>query len=81
MTDGGSGSARVMAWPIWDHEFVYKMLMTSSQDYHRKVSDEFKRLLDNFQEHAEKGNLDKVIREHVKGDLDNLVDKNEKLSK
>jgi hypothetical protein len=56
-------------------------MTTSTQDYHGKVADEFKRLRDNFHEHAEKANTDKTIREHVKSDLDNLVNKNEKLSK
>lgn len=56
-------------------------MATSSQEYHGRVADEFKRLRDNFQEHAEKANVDQTIREHVKSDLDNLVDKNEKLSK
>jgi hypothetical protein len=56
-------------------------MATSTQNYHRQVSDEFRRLRDTFQEHAEKSNTDKTIREHVKSDLDNLVNKNEKLSK
>ncbi len=52
-----------------------------SKEYHGKVADEYKRIRDDFQARAEKNNVDKVIREHVKGDLDGLVEKNEKLSK
>ncbi len=52
-----------------------------SKEYHGKVADQYKKMRDDFQERAEKGNVDKTIREHVKSDLDNLVEKNEKLSK
>jgi hypothetical protein len=56
-------------------------MATTTQEYHGKVADEFKRLRDNFHEHAEKGNVDKTIREHVKSDLDKLVTDNEKRSR
>jgi hypothetical protein len=47
-------------------------------DFFRKVADEFKYLRDHHAERAEKGNVDKSIREQVKADLDTLVEKNEK---
>jgi hypothetical protein len=53
----------------------------ANKEYHGKVADQYKALRDHFQEQAEKKSVDPVIREHVKSDLDTLVEKNEKLSK
>ena len=53
----------------------------SSNEYHSKVSDQFKMIRDHFLEHAEKNKVDPVIREHIKSDIDTLIGKNERLSK